>query len=326
MRAGAPSLILMGGAKRPHMLGRPGLDTLPFIGPAGPKVLSADRVVLACGAIGTARLLRLSGIGPESMLRALDIDLVVPAPVGMHCADHPEWVLPVNWTVAADRPVLESVLSVGGLEIRAYTTGFAAMTGGQSHGQPDWPHLGVALMKPRSRGRVSVVSADPMIHPRIEHRYDSEPQDVAQLAEGAAIVRELTANASEVGQPAWSTSQHLCASAPMGADSDPHAVVDAHCRVRGVKGLWVIDGSILPGVPSRGPHATTVMLGHRAAAFVTAAGGRGERLEPGPGRDDRCGADGSLMGLNGGVGHGSTDAPRRPEFRDGGLGEGGDTQ
>ena len=54
----------------------------------------------------------------------------------------------------------------------------------------------------------------------------------------------------------------------MGADGDPKAVVDQRCRVRGIENLWVIDGSVLPVVPSRGPHATIVMLGHRAAEFV----------------------------------------------------------
>jgi choline dehydrogenase len=50
--------------------------------------------------------------------------------------------------------------------------------------------------------------------------------------------------------------------------SDPLAVVDHRCRVRGIENLWVIDGSVLPLIPSRGPHATIVMLGHRAAEFV----------------------------------------------------------
>ena len=40
------------------------------------------------------------------------------------------------------------------------------------------------------------------------------------------------------------------------------------CRVRGVDGLWVVDGSILPTITSRGPHATIVMIGHRAAEFI----------------------------------------------------------
>jgi len=54
----------------------------------------------------------------------------------------------------------------------------------------------------------------------------------------------------------------------MGTDRDPRAVVDPRCRVRGIENLWVIDGSILPAITSRGPHATIVMLGHRAAEFV----------------------------------------------------------
>jgi choline dehydrogenase-like flavoprotein len=54
----------------------------------------------------------------------------------------------------------------------------------------------------------------------------------------------------------------------MGRADDPAAVVDERCRVRGIDGLWVIDGSILPAITSRGPHATIAMLGHRAAEFV----------------------------------------------------------
>jgi choline dehydrogenase-like flavoprotein len=54
----------------------------------------------------------------------------------------------------------------------------------------------------------------------------------------------------------------------MGVDGDADAVVDTECRVRGVDSLWVVDGSVLPAITSRGPHATIVMIGHRAAEFV----------------------------------------------------------
>ena len=63
------------------------------------------------------------------------------------------------------------------------------------------------------------------------------------------------------------TAVHLCASAPMGPDSDPTAVVDQYCRVRGVEGLRVVDTSVLPTAPSRGPAATAVLIGERASAF-----------------------------------------------------------
>ncbi len=205
------------------------------VGPHGRATLTADRIVLCAGAIETAHLLMLSGIGEPGMLRAAGVPVRVALPVGTSFSDHAEWVLPTDWPVAPGRPVLEVVLSTADhLEIRPYTGGFVAMTGDGTAGHADWPHLGVALMQPRARGCLTLVSADPAVPPRIEH----------------------------------STSQHLCGTAPMGVDGDPRAVVDPRCRVRGIDNLWVIDGSVLPAITSRGPHATIVMIGHRAAEFV----------------------------------------------------------
>jgi choline dehydrogenase len=239
------------------------------IGPDGPIIRTADRIVLSAGAIESAHLLMLSGVGDEAMLRAAGVDVVTRLPVGMACSDHPEWVLPTNWEVAAGRPVLEVVLSTpDDIEIRPYTGGFVAMVGDGTAGHPDWPHIGVALMQPRSRGRITLVSADPRVPPRIAHRYDSEPGDVAALQQGSELARELAGPTTHVGEPAWSTSQHLCGSAPMGREWDQRSVVDHRCRVHGIDGLWVVDGSVLPAITSRGPHASIVMLAHRAAEFV----------------------------------------------------------
>ena len=240
------------------------------VGPGGPMTVTADRIVLSAGAIESAHLLMLSGVGDETMLRAAGQDVIARLPVGMACSDHPEWVLPTTWEVAAGRPVLEVVLSTpDDLEIRPYTGGFVAMVGDGTAGHPDWPHIGVALMRPLARGRISLISPDPLVPPKIEHRYDSEPVDLAALQNGMELARELASLTTEIGEPAWSTSQHLCGSAPMGRAHDPTAVVDHRCRVHGIDGLWVIDGSVLPTVPSRGPHASIAMLGHRAAEFVT---------------------------------------------------------
>lgn len=240
-------------------------------GPSGPVTLSAERIILCAGAIGTARILMLSGIGDEAVLRAAGIRLVQPAPVGMNCVDHPEWVMPTTWTTSPGRPVLEAILATeAGVEIRPYTGGFVAMMGDGTAGRPDWPHVGAALMQPRSRGRVTLASDDPRVPPRIEHRYDSEPADVAALRDGAELARQLCPVGQPALEPLWSTSQHLCATAPMGSDRDERAVLDPRCRVRGVDGLWVIDGAALPAITSRGPHATIVMFAHRAAEFVVA--------------------------------------------------------
>jgi choline dehydrogenase-like flavoprotein len=140
------------------------------------------------------------------------------------------------------------------------------MISGRRDDPADHPHIGVALMRPRSRGRVWLRSADPDVPPAIAHRYDSEPGDVEALREGVELARDLAGAAAEGATASWSTSHHLCHTAPMGAGAD--AVVDPRCRVHGVDGLWVVDGSVLPAIPSRGPHATIVMTAHRAAEFI----------------------------------------------------------
>ena len=87
--------------------------------------------------------------------------MVADLPVGAACADHPEWVLPVDWTETHGLPPLEAVLTTDGLEIRPYTAGFGAMVSGRRDDPADHPHIGVALMQPESRGRVTLASADP---------------------------------------------------------------------------------------------------------------------------------------------------------------------
>jgi predicted dehydrogenase (TIGR03970 family) len=238
------------------------------VGPDGAIELTADRIVLSAGAIGSALLLMLSGVGPQGVLNAAGVPVVADLPVGAAFIDHPELVLPVDWSETHGLPPLEAVLTMDALEIRPYTAGFGAMVSGRRDDPGDHPHIGVALMQPESRGRLALSSADPDAAPIIEHRYDSEPGDVAKLTVGAELARELVGSTAQVGPVSWSTSQHLCSTAPMGVDADANAVVDTECRVRGVDGLWVVDGSVLPAITSRGPHATIVMIGHRAAEFI----------------------------------------------------------
>lgn len=231
-----------------------GVDAL---GPSGPVYYAADRVVLCAGAIGTAHLLLVSGCGPADVLGAAGVPVLADVPVGARFSDHPEWVLPVDWPATGGRTPIEAALSVDGLEIRLYTTGFAQMTGEPAS---DPPHIGVALMRPTARGRLTVRSPDIAVAPVIEHHYDTVDEDVAALRRGADLARDI---AGVVGREAnWSTTQHLCGTAPLGA------VLDAQCRVHGVDGLWVADGSIMPTATSRGPHATIAMIGHRAAELI----------------------------------------------------------
>ena len=239
------------------------------VGPDGAVELTADRIILCAGAIGSAHLLMLTGIGPQDVLQAVGIPVAADLPVGMATSDHPEWVLPVDWSESHGLPPLEAVLTTSdGLEIRPYTAGFGAMVRGRRDDPGDHPHIGVALMQPRSRGRIRLASDDPDTHPVIEHRYDSEQADVSALRAGAELARELAGARAESATVSWSTSQHLSSTAPMGNADDEGAVVDPQCRVHGVDRLWVVDGSVLPAITSRGPHATIVMIGHRVAEFI----------------------------------------------------------
>ena len=132
------------------------------VGADGALELTADRTVLCAGTIGSAHLLMVSRYRRRSDAAKRRRRGQGRVAGGMHCADHPEWVMPTDWTTAASRPVLEVVLSTAdGVEIRPYTGGFVAMMGDHAPGHPDWPHVGVALMQPRARGRIMLVLGGP---------------------------------------------------------------------------------------------------------------------------------------------------------------------
>jgi choline dehydrogenase len=55
----------------------------------------------------------------------------------------------------------------------------------------------------------------------------------------------------------------------MGPDSDPMAVVDQYCRVKGVQGLWVSDASVVPQLlRGGGMHPTALMIGERVVDWI----------------------------------------------------------
>jgi choline dehydrogenase len=154
--------------------------------------------------------------------------------------------------------------------------------------------VGVALQAEDSRGRLSLTSADPHVQPRLEYRYLTEASDRRRMREVVRLAAELLRApslaplvAERTGLPddvladdgeldRWvrrhlATAVHLAGTARMGPDGDPGAVVDQHLRVRGVEGLRVVDTSVMPRVTSRGPAATAVMIGERAAELMTGA-------------------------------------------------------
>lgn len=230
----------------------------------GARVPATD-VVLCAGAVGTPRLLLRSGIGP-----GLEHDL---PDVGRGWSDHPAVYLPFR---SADPPAHPHTPSAqvalnadaggdptGDVEILLFARPF--VPGGDLH-------LMCALQQPDSRG---VLDLD-----GISYGYLRTEHDRRRLRHAIRTAAELLRSGvgtrtdpdgdvlgNDRALDGWvaahlTTSVHLCGSAALGR------VVDADLRVLGVAGLRIADTSVLPLAPRRGPAATAVAIGERAAQLV----------------------------------------------------------
>ena len=287
-----------------------------------------EGVVLCAGALNTPRLLMLSGIGPEKHLRHHGIEVVRDLPgVGGNLQEHPgcHLVNEVNQrTLNTDsrgmsgvRQVLSFVLARSG----ALTTGIGhAQAFVKSREGLPAPNLQlafsafafdvtskgnlelrkdssvstfIALMRPASRGRIELRSADPNDAPVIRHRLLGNEDDVQQMVDGLEIARRIMAQpaiaphvTAEVRPGPQLDSRealghyvraatipmfHPVGTAKMGAVDDPGAVVGPDCRLRGVDGLWIADASIMPTIPQGNTNATAIMIGERASELILSA-------------------------------------------------------
>ena len=262
-----------------------GVETL-----AGERI-EAGEVVLAAGAIASPQLLALSGIGPAGELRAVGVPVRLDRPgVGHGWSDHPAVFLGFAYdeplhpeavsaqaAVHLDAGTLDPALPAdpaGDLEVLLFARPFAP--GGARH-------LMCAVQHPDSRGDAVLRSDDPRERPRLRHHYLAGATDRARMRAVVRFAAELLGadgiaipsvpRGSDTELDGWvgaslTTSSHLCGSAAMGPVSDPSAVVDAELRVHGVAGLRVVDASVIPTVPRRGPAATALMLGERASDLI----------------------------------------------------------
>jgi choline dehydrogenase len=290
------------------------------------STLSAlEGVALCAGALNTPRLLMLSGIGPEKGLRCHGIAVVRNLPgVGENLQEHPG----VHLVNAVDAHTLnddskgyngvKQVLALAFARSGALTTGIGhAQAFVKSRSGIPAPNLQlafsafafdvtekgnlavrgessvstfVALMRPQSRGRISLRSADPDAPPKIEHLLLGDEDDVEQLVDGLEIARKIMAQPAIATQvtrevrpgAALATREqlgfyvraatipmfHPVGTAKMGRADDAQAVVGSDCRVRGLDGLWVADASIVPTIPQGNTNATAIMIGERASALI----------------------------------------------------------
>jgi choline dehydrogenase len=277
-------------------------------------------VVLCGGAVNSPQLFMLSGIGDRDQLADHGIDAVHEAPdVGANLLDH--LVVPLGFDVpnntlfAAENPlelvnylvrrrgmltsnVAEAygfVRSRPDLELPDLELIFAAVPYfEEGTGDPYDRHavvMGPILLKPHSRGTITLQSADPKDKPIIDPGYltDDAGADRAALMAGLRMCVDIAKSAGlkdiigKVARPLGATDlddetvhralnslshplYHPVGTCRMG--SDDASVVDPELRVRGVDGLRVADASVMPTIIRGHPHAPSVLIGEKASDLI----------------------------------------------------------
>lgn len=275
---------------------------------------AAREVVLTAGALVTPKLLMLSGIGPAQELARHGIALRRDLPgVGRNLQDH---------AVVAMTATTEKGLGYSGeergprmvlnaLRYLLFRDGPVASNGSESMAyvrvddrepEPDLqlycvsilsPHIRAAggahgvtllanLLRPRSRGTVTLASADPADDPVIDLNWLSDPDDVATLVKGLRYLREVlngeplasivheelfpgaaadTDEAlAEIVRLTAGTNYHPCGTCRMGRETDGMAVLTPDLRVKGVEALRVLDASMMPNIISTNLNATAMAV------------------------------------------------------------------
>jgi choline dehydrogenase len=263
------------------------------------------RVVVSAGTLQSPAILLRSGIGPKEKLEPHGIDVTHELPgVGENLVDHfssgvhgipkegvvhdPSVVTEIGLRYTAPGSDLFNDMQV------ACSTIFDL---DQVRGMTDTPRgmfsfgVGAVLQRVKSRGRLTLRSADPAEQPNLEMNYVSDPEDMRRMVDGLRLCwrimhgPELAPYLQEVLAPSediitsdelleqyirntCSTTWHVVGTCRMGPEGDDMAVVDQHGKVRGLESLYVADASIMPDVVSCNTNLTSIMIGERVAEWL----------------------------------------------------------
>ncbi|GAA0462014.1 oxidoreductase [Paractinoplanes deccanensis] len=259
---------------------------------------ASREVILSAGAIDSARLLQLSGVGPRAVLDAAGVPVVADLPVGENLMDHAEGL--ILWE-AVKRPPAEcasgwdagGMFSVDGdptrpdvlLHFPVEAWAVHAVTYGVT--LPDTiVQIAPNVARPASRGTVRITSPDPTDPPEIDYGYFTDPggHDERILIEGVRAARRIAEqepfrswlvrevfpgptvtsdeDLSAALRATHQTVYHVCGTCRIGT------VLDPDLRVRGIAGLRVVDASVFPAIPAVNPVGTVMVVAERAADLI----------------------------------------------------------
>jgi choline dehydrogenase len=276
------------------------------------EIRANREVILAAGAYNSPQLLMLSGIGPADMLRSLGLPVIVDQQwVGGNLHDHPHAWLGYEHS----RPI--SLIAAGQPEfVRQYEldrSGPVSSNGPESGGfvklnpAGDGPDLqlicvpvmiadnflspptghavcfGASILKPQSRGRLTLVSAEPTAKPKIVHNYYAAPADLATAVEGLRIALEISHQSPlkpyterAYATPVDESTGALQAYARQHIQTQFHPVgtcamglvVDSALRVLGIDGLRVVDASVMPSIVRGNTNAPVIAIAEKGADII----------------------------------------------------------
>ena len=245
--------------------------------------LAAELVVVAAGSYGSPAALLRSGIGPSGDLERLGIDVVQELPVGRGLADHPgvgmEWeIAPAH--IPDRRPVYRvSVVVRGCSDLCGEGDWDLHVLPWLDDGDDGWGTTAVVyLLKPDSRGTVSLRSRDPRDAPVIDHGFLADERDLVRLESGVRMMRRLAAEAGTGTELRPGPDADVADSIRREVRGIFHptgtcaigAVVEPSGAVLGIEGLVVADASIMPTIPRANTNLSTIAVAERIADWLAA--------------------------------------------------------